>query len=191
VSNPPVQKNRLLLVIFLKAHIRISAKVLYGFQKNEKTSQSEKVYFFEREDYSRTCTRKNYTSFRIDLLELIKLNIFKNLKSPVYKTIYNFTPFICELNEMESDVAPTDSRLRPDIRAMEDGDWDQADKLMHSLEVKYVAKKKTEPIWFEMKKNPITNEKMYVLKNGDNKENYWQCKKRNDWNKSPLSFFKY
>ncbi len=92
---------------------------------------------------------------------------------------------------MEPGVAPTDSRHRPDIRAMEDGDWDQADKLMHSLEVKYVAKKRTEPIWFEMKTNAITNEKMYLLKNGDNRENYWACKKRNDWSKSPPSFFKY
>ena len=85
---------------------------------------------------------------------------------------------------MEPGVAPTDSRLRPDIRAMEDGDWDQGDRLMHSLEVKYVAKKKSEPVWFEMKTNPITNETFYHFKN-----DYWECKKRNDWSISPASLF--
>ena len=29
--------------------------------------------------------------------------------------------FTCELNEMEEDIAPTDSRLRPDQRLMEEG----------------------------------------------------------------------
>ena len=91
---------------------------------------------------------------------------------------------------MEPGVAPTDSRHRPDIRAMEDGDWDQADKLMHSLEVKYVAKKEAEPIWFEMKMNPITNETFYHFKSDDQtRKNYWECKKRNDWSKAPQSLF--
>jgi hypothetical protein len=36
---------------------------------------------------------------------------------------------------MEPSVAPTDSRHRPDIRAMEEGKLEQADKLMYSLEV--------------------------------------------------------
>jgi oxysterol-binding protein 1 len=92
---------------------------------------------------------------------------------------------------MEPGVAPTDSRLRPDIRAMEDGDWDQADKLMHSLEVKYIAKKKTEPIWFEMKTNPITNETFYHFKNDDDAQNYWECKKRSDWSRTQQSLFNY
>ncbi len=34
--------------------------------------------------------------------------------------------FTCELNEMEEGVAPTDSRLRPDQRLMEEGRWDEA-----------------------------------------------------------------
>ena len=32
-----------------------------------------------------------------------------------------FSRFTCELNEMEEDLAPTDSRLRPDQRLMEEG----------------------------------------------------------------------
>jgi len=106
--------------------------------------------------------------------------------------MYHFSPFTIELNEMEPGVAPTDSRHRPDMRAMEEGNLEQADKIMHSLEVKYIAKKKTEPIWFEMKTNPVTNETFYHLKNDDEtQKNYWEFKQRNDWSKSLASLFKY
>lgn len=40
--------------------------------------------------------------------------------------MYNFTNFAMSLNELEpgmqATLAPTDCRLRPDIRAMENGD---------------------------------------------------------------------
>jgi hypothetical protein len=38
----------------------------------------------------------------------------------------DFCRFTCELNEPEEGVAPTDSRLRPDQRLMEEGKWDEA-----------------------------------------------------------------
>ena len=34
--------------------------------------------------------------------------------------MYNFSQFSVQLNEPEPDVAPTDTRLRPDQRLMED-----------------------------------------------------------------------
>ncbi len=52
---------------------------------------------------------------------------------------YNFSRFACELNEMESGVAPTDSRLRPDQRLMEDGAWDEANREKVRLEDKQRA----------------------------------------------------
>ena len=67
------------------------------------------------------------------------------------------------LNETEKDVAPSDSRLRPDMRLMEEGELEQADKIMHALEVKHSSEKKKEPIWFEMKLNSISNEAFYHL----------------------------
>lgn len=39
---------------------------------------------------------------------------------------YNFTVFACQLNEEEPGVAPTDSRLRPDQRLMENAFWDES-----------------------------------------------------------------
>ena len=97
--------------------------------------------------------------------------------------MYNFSQFTFELNEMEPDVAPTDTRLRLDIRAMEEGDLERADEIMHDMEVRHVAKKKAEPVWFTMKQNPYTGQTFYHF----NSE-YWQCKKRKDWEKSPNIF---
>ncbi len=46
--------------------------------------------------------------------------------------------FTCELNEYEDGVAPSDSRLRPDQRLMEEGKWDEAntEKVSGSLPTK-------------------------------------------------------
>lgn len=52
---------------------------------------------------------------------------------------YNFTLLAAQLNEPEDGVAPTDSRLRPDQRLMEDGLWDQANKEKLRLEEKQRA----------------------------------------------------
>lgn len=44
-----------------------------------------------------------------------------------------------QLNEPEEGVAPTDSRLRPDQRLMEEGKWDEANKEKLRLEEKQRA----------------------------------------------------
>ena len=105
--------------------------------------------------------------------------------------MYHFSPFTIELNEMEPGVAPTDSRFRPDMRVMEEGDLENADKIMHALEKKYIGKKRVEPVWFEKKTNSITNETFYQFKRSKSSQNYWMCKKKNDWRKAPVSLFNY
>jgi hypothetical protein len=53
----------------------------------------------------------------------------------------------------------------------------------NSLELKYIAKKRTEL---------IANERFYHFKNEDHSQNYWASKKRNDWrSKYPKSLFEY
>ena len=47
---------------------------------------------------------------------------------PGNEVIYGFSEFASTLNEPEEGVAPTDSRLRPDQRIMEQGDFDRANK---------------------------------------------------------------
>ena len=59
--------------------------------------------------------------------------------------MYNFTELAVQLNEPEPNVAPTDSRLRPDQRLMEDAKWDQANEEKLRLEEKQrIARKKRE-----------------------------------------------
>ena len=42
-------------------------------------------------------------------------------------SMYSFARFTCQLNQIEDNVAPTDSRGRKDIRYFEDGDWAMAE----------------------------------------------------------------
>lgn len=63
----------------------------------------------------------------------IKNKLFCSADAEKY---YNFTELACQLNEPEEGVAPTDSRLRPDQRLMEDGQWDEANTVKLRLEEK-------------------------------------------------------
>lgn len=56
--------------------------------------------------------------------------------SPNNEKMYHFTKLAIELNEPEDDIAPTDSRHRPDQRLMEEGNWDEANKIKNDLEEK-------------------------------------------------------
>ena len=60
--------------------------------------------------------------------------------------MYNFTSFAMVLNEvdkeMESVIPKTDCKLRPDIRAMENGEIDQASEEKKPLEEKQRAARK-------------------------------------------------
>ena len=49
---------------------------------------------------------------------------------------YNFTVLAVQLNETEDGVPPSDSRLRPDQRLMELGQWDDANTCKVLLEEK-------------------------------------------------------
>jgi len=102
--------------------------------------------------------------------------------------MYNFTPFTIQMNELEPNIAPTDSRLRPDIRLMEETKWNEADEKKIYLENKQrqnLTNSETEPppVWFKKILDPITNEECFAFTN-----EYWECKKRNDWRKSPQIF---
>jgi len=108
--------------------------------------------------------------------------------SPKYKLMYDFTQFTVELNEPEANVAPTDSRLRPDQRLMEEGNLNEADAKKVYLEEKQRVKLKQydtepEPLWFKKEYDPITCAERYVFTN-----EYWECKSKQDWSKSPQIF---
>ncbi|XP_061130946.1 oxysterol-binding protein 1-like isoform X1 [Syngnathus typhle] len=52
------------------------------------------------------------------------------------ESMYFFSTLALTLNEPEEDVAPTDSRRRPDQRLMEEGRWDEANAEKQRLEEK-------------------------------------------------------
>ncbi|KAL3314155.1 hypothetical protein Ciccas_007227, partial [Cichlidogyrus casuarinus] len=78
--------------------------------------------------------------------------------------IYYFSNFAVEMNELEDGVAPTDSRLRPDLRLMEDGCWDDANKIKMKLETKQRNESKRKscdddsPMWFQSVRDPYSQQ---------------------------------
>ncbi|XP_015913961.1 oxysterol-binding protein-related protein 1 [Parasteatoda tepidariorum] len=94
---------------------------------------------------------------------------------------YNFTSYAMALNEltdeMKPKLPPTDSRLRPDIRKLEEGDIDGAAFEKNRLEEKQRETRKQRkkdkttwtPVLFESKPHPYAKEESWSFK-GD----YWE-----------------
>ena len=105
---------------------------------------------------------------------------------------YGFTTFGASLNEItpmeKGKLPPTDSRLRPDQRAAEDGDFDEAETLKAKLEEAQRKRRKAmeekevqwTPKWFERVEGVDGGgEEVWVAKGG--KENYWEQRKEGRW----------
>ena len=104
---------------------------------------------------------------------------------------YGFTSFAASLNEitaLEKDkLPPTDSRLRPDQRAAEDGDFETAETLKAKLEEGQRKRRKVmeeqgvewQPKWFERIEGADIGEEVWVAKGG--KENYWEERIKGVW----------
>ncbi|XP_064618956.1 oxysterol-binding protein 1-like isoform X2 [Lineus longissimus] len=125
----------------------------------------------------------------------------RRMLPPGSEKIYFFTSLAVQLNEPEDGVAPTDCRLRPDQRMMEDGQWEEANKEKVRLEEKQRAMRRKreqeaeksaaegkycesyEPKWFTQQKDPQTGNMIHMYQG-----NYWDCKSRADWNSCPDIF---
>jgi oxysterol-binding protein 1 len=103
---------------------------------------------------------------------------------------FNVTPFVVTLNalpeKLKPYLAPTDTRLRPDQRAMEDGDYDAAAEEKNRVEVKQrVARREREangehfePKWFRKSTCPTTKEHFWEFTN-----EYWKARDEGDWSR--------
>lgn len=101
---------------------------------------------------------------------------------------FNLTPFVLTLNaipdRLRPYLPPTDTRLRPDQRAMEDGEYDFAATEKHRVEEKQRAKRREReakgeeylPKWFSHGKCPITKEKYWIYGG-----KYWKSREAGDW----------
>ena len=107
--------------------------------------------------------------------------------APRPKVPFNLTAFAVTLNGLDDNlkkwIAPTDTRLRPDQRDMEEGNYDRAADEKHRVEVKQrQARKRREekgetytPNWFTKKKHPVTGD-MFWDYNGK----YWPERKNHN-----------
>ncbi|VDD90234.1 unnamed protein product [Enterobius vermicularis] len=102
---------------------------------------------------------------------------------------------------VEEGVAPTDSRLRPDQRLMEEGKWDEANRVKVQLEEKQRAVRRQrealaekamqagesfeeyKPLWFAKAQHECTGAVIHLF-TGD----YWEKKKAGDWSMCPDIF---
>nr|CAH7763076.1 unnamed protein product [Callosobruchus chinensis] len=103
-----------------------------------------------------------------------------NPRPPQSCDYYQFTEFAMSLNELELDMqktlCPTDSRLRPDIRKLEQGDIDGAAIEKTRLEEKQRSANKSmkskkvdwKPRWFDQGTNPYNKQEDWIF-NGK----YW------------------
>jgi hypothetical protein len=103
---------------------------------------------------------------------------------------YGFTTFAATLNQItpieQDNLPPSDSRLRPDQRALEDGDVDHAEALKARLEERQRGRRRVMeehgeewvPKWF-IKAGIEGDEEVWRLKNG--KDSYWEARSRKDW----------
>ncbi|XP_066479661.1 oxysterol-binding protein-related protein 2 isoform X2 [Tiliqua scincoides] len=108
-------------------------------------------------------------------------------RPPNSSQMYNFTSFAVSLNEleqgMEEVLAPTDCRLRPDIRHMENGEIELASKEKERLEEKQRtarkerAKDETEwrTRWFYQGNNPYTGTPDWLFCGGYFDRNFFDC----------------
>ncbi|KAM4840963.1 oxysterol-binding protein-related protein 1 isoform 2-T3 [Thomomys bottae] len=106
-------------------------------------------------------------------------------RPPNSAQMYNFTSFAMVLNEvdkeMESVIPKTDCRLRPDIRAMENGEIDQASEEKKRLEEKQRAARKNrskseedwKTRWFHQGPNPYNGAQDWIYSGSYWDRNYF------------------
>lgn len=107
--------------------------------------------------------------------------------------MYNFSFMAMYLNELtnrlKSKICPTDSRLRPDQRAMEEGEFDSAGKLKVKLEEKQRKTRKLhesdpsfvyKPRWFKRSQEQDTEEDHWEYIGG-----YWESREKSNWKNVP------
>jgi hypothetical protein len=103
--------------------------------------------------------------------------------------VYGFTTFAAALNEVTENedgfLPPTDSRLRPDQRLLEQGEVDKAEAMKAKLEERQRSRKKVreshgnewKPQFFEQVAG--SSEELWRLKD---KGGYWERRVKGDWN---------
>ncbi|KAL3634753.1 Oxysterol-binding protein-related protein 1C [Castilleja foliolosa] len=114
--------------------------------------------------------------------------LWKRSKPPKFPTRYNLSRFAITLNELipglKEKLPPTDSRLRPDQRCLENGEYEMANAEKLRLEQRQRQARKMQergwkPRWFVRDNGSDT----YRYVGG-----YWESRERGDWEACPDIF---
>ncbi|GJM96348.1 hypothetical protein PR202_ga13173 [Eleusine coracana subsp. coracana] len=114
--------------------------------------------------------------------------LWKRSKPPQFPTRYNLTRFAITLNELtpglKEKLPPTDSRLRPDQRCLENGEYERANAEKLRLEQRQRQARKMQesgwkPRWFAKDKGTDT----YRYLGG-----YWESREKSSWDGCPDIF---
>ncbi|XP_071697340.1 oxysterol-binding protein-related protein 2A-like isoform X1 [Rutidosis leptorrhynchoides] len=114
--------------------------------------------------------------------------LWKRTMPPINLTRYNLTSFAITLNELtlgiKEKLPPTDSRLRPDQRHLENGEYDMANAEKLRLETRQRMSRKLQengwkPRWFEKEDEDGT----YKYVGG-----YWEKREEQSWEDCPNIF---
>ncbi|KAK9066845.1 hypothetical protein SSX86_014168 [Deinandra increscens subsp. villosa] len=114
--------------------------------------------------------------------------LWRRSKPPKAPTRYNLTRFAITLNELtaglKEKLPPTDSRLRPDQRCLENGEYDMANAEKLRLEQRQREARKMQergwkPQWFAKDKGSDT----FVYTGG-----YWEAREQAKWDSCPDIF---
>ncbi|KAL8167024.1 hypothetical protein V2J09_008523 [Rumex salicifolius] len=114
--------------------------------------------------------------------------LWRRGKPPRFPTRYNLTRFAITLNELtpglKDKLPPTDSRLRPDQRYLENGEFEKANSEKLRLEQRQRQARKMQergwkPRWFA--KDKLSDAYHYI-------GGYWESRERRNWESCPDIF---
>ncbi|KAJ4839976.1 Oxysterol-binding protein- protein 2A [Turnera subulata] len=114
--------------------------------------------------------------------------LWKSTKAPPNLTRYNLTSFAITLNELtpglQEKLPPTDSRLRPDQRHLENGEYEKANSEKQRLEKRQRMSRKIQehgwkPRWFQ--KEDENGSFRYI-------GGYWEAREKGNWDRCPTIF---
>ncbi|MCO5608419.1 hypothetical protein L7F22_062629 [Adiantum nelumboides] len=112
--------------------------------------------------------------------------LWRSNNPPEFPTRYNFTSFAITLNEitpgLREKLPPTDSRLRPDQRHLENGEYELAnlEKLrleQNQRQARKLQERGWQPRWF------CKNDGNFVYRGG-----YWEAREQKNWSSCPDIF---
>lgn len=161
------------------------------FKRESKRRRSDGASEADAKDSTSAASLESFSSGSSDGSATVDTSAAKDLwrfqeRPPNSKQMYNFTTYAMQLNELREDqksqLPPTDSRLRPDCRALENGDLDAATREKIRLEEKQRSARKERsknerwiPRWFKEDINPYTGQLDWLFTNTYWNRNWASC----------------